>query len=84
MASITNKQNLTGSVQGTQQVSGNVNVGKTYTVGGTNIIVDDHLSTVSTNPVQNKVITKEVDTMKSRMQDMEITTGNIDALLSTI
>lgn len=50
----------------------------------TNVVVDDMLSTGSTNPVQNKVIAGEVEAMKKQLQDVEITTGNIDALLSTI
>lgn len=47
-------------------------------------IVDDVLSTTSTNPVQNKVITGEVNEMKSQLQDVETTIGNIDVLLGTI
>lgn len=33
-----------------------------YIGGGGTIIVDDELSTTSTNPVQNKVITNELNT----------------------
>ena len=39
------------------------------TVGGDSIVVDDALSTTSTNPVQNKVITTEMNDIKEDVED---------------
>ena len=49
--------------------------GKIYTqggeYGGEDITVDSSLSTTSTNPVQNKVITTKVNDIDTRVQDIE-------------
>ena len=45
-------------------------------IGGS-ITVDDVLSTTSTNPVQNKVITEEIN-------DMKTTIGNINTVLESV
>lgn len=39
------------------------------TVGGDSIVVDDALSTTSTNPVQNRVITTEMNDIKEDVED---------------
>lgn len=45
--------------------------------GGGYVIVDDHLSATSKNPVQNRVVTE-------KFAEVDTTIGNIDALLYTI
>lgn len=45
-------------------------------IGGS-ITVDDDLSTTSTNPVQNKVITEEIN-------DIKTTIGNINTMLESV
>ena len=48
------------------------------------IEIDDALSAESINPVQNKVVTREVNGVKTQLQNVETTIGNIDVLLGTI
>lgn len=46
------------------------------TYGGSSITVDDALSDTSTNPVQNKVITAEVSSLKSDFTDLGLSVVN--------
>lgn len=78
---IANTGKVSGSINNVSKASGKVNVGNSY-MGS--IIVDDFLSKESTNPVQNKIITVEVEAMKQKINDTETSIGNIDVLLGTI
>lgn len=48
--------------------------------GGSGIIVDDELSSTSTNPVQNKVIKAALDNMSSNVDFVEITAEEMQAI----
>jgi hypothetical protein len=78
---IANKQSLKGKVSSRGSVNGTANVGGAYVA---NIVVDDALSDTSTNPVQNRVVTGEVNEMKTQLQYVGTTIGNIDVLLGLI
>lgn len=45
-------------------------------IGGSTITIDSVLSTVSTNPVQNKVITSEISATNSTLSNLSTTVGN--------
>ena len=48
--------------------------------GGSGIIVDDELSSTSTNPVQNKVIKAALDNLSSNVDFVEITADEMQAI----
>lgn len=52
--------------------------------GGTSVTVDTSLSTTSTNPVQNKVITEKMNSMQSSINEFEETVEKVDQLENSL
>lgn len=78
---IANTGKVSGTVKNAGNATGRVSVGNVYM---NPIVVDDCLSNDSTNPVQNKVITAEVENINQQMKDVETLIGNVDVLLGII
>lgn len=55
-----------------------------YIGGGGTIIVDDELSTTSTNPVQNKVITNELNTKLDETDVQTLTNIEIQKIFNSV
>ena len=51
---------------------------------GGNINVDSYLSSTSTNPVQNKVITEGLLALRSDVNDLQRQVGDIDTILNSV
>ena len=84
IGTISNTEQLSGTIHGPGQLKGSLSSveqlnGNIFVTGGNvvSITVDSELSDTSTNPVQNKVVTKKIT-------EITTTVGNVDALLQTI
>ena len=53
-------------------------------VSGSSVIIDTELSMTSKNPVQNKIITQEIESLNDSLDTMEESLGSVKESLQTV